>query len=210
MAINFRDPKVIKITAGLVIMLIMLVSWYFTSFKKYAEEIKKRSEELEKLQMTLAEAKRNASRFPQIKAECQKIFEEYKTLEMLMPPQRDDPEFLNKIHSAAKNTGVFIRSISLIASTKTDFYVVNPYEVQLSGTFFSFGNFLADMANYSVVTNFSDFQIAYTKKEGYNIDVQFTIKTYSIPEEEVLKTPEALKIEPQLLYTPETEKTKKK
>lgn len=210
MAINFRDPRVIKITVGLIVMLIMLISWYFTSFRKHAQIIKLRADELERLQMTLNEAKRNASRFPQIKAECQKIFDEYKTLELLMPPKRDDPEFLNKIHSAAKNTGVLIKGINVIASTKTDFYVVNPYEVSLSGSFFSLGNFLADMANYSVTTNFSDIQIAYTKKEvGYHIDAQLVIKTYSIPDEEVLKTPEALKIEPQLIYTPE-EKTKTK
>ncbi|MGB9561519.1 MAG: type 4a pilus biogenesis protein PilO, partial [bacterium] len=147
MAIDFKDPKVIKISIGFFIMLIISIVWYFTSYSRYAKIIQEKEQQLETLQFQLNEAKRNASRFPQIKAECKKIFEEYKALEMLMPPTRDDPEFLSKIHSAAKNTGVFIKGINLLASTKTDFYVVNPYEVTLSGSFFSLGNFLADMAN---------------------------------------------------------------
>jgi Tfp pilus assembly protein PilO len=209
MPVNFKDPKVIKITVGLIVMLIITISWYTTSFKKNAAEIKAKSDDLERLRVELVEAKRNAAQFSTIKAECQRIFEQYKALESLMPPQRDDPEFLNKIYSSAKNTGVFIRSINLLASTKTDFYISNPYEVQLSGTFSSLGSFLADMVNYSVLTTFSNLQVA-AKREGvFSLNSSMTITTYSIPQEEILQPPEALKLEPPPFVPPKYEKGKK-
>ncbi len=205
MAISLKDPKSIKLLVGAVIIFTITIIWYFTSYTKNAEIIAEKSERLEQLRSELLEAKRQAADYETIRARTDSIFTYYKSMESLMPTDRNVPDFLKRIAGTAKNTGIFLKNVNVLPTTKENFYEINPYSVYVAATFNSLGEFLESLANWEHLINFTGFQIMQKPTRLYSIETSFRIQSYSLPPAEVLEVPSVLREKP-----PEFKPTKEK
>ncbi|MBN1756387.1 type 4a pilus biogenesis protein PilO [bacterium] len=195
---DLKNPTTQKILGGLIIFLIILVTWYLTSYSKKAEEIRNLESQNEELALELEKIKLKAKSLDQLKEEAKEIYIKYKLLENLMPPQRNVPDFLDKLYSAAKECGVLINEITPEPSSPIDFYFSDPYTIQFITSYNQLGQFFSKVVNFPVVILPSNLRLEQNPVQGVGnqtVNVSAILTTYHITESNKLKPPKELGIE---------------
>jgi len=193
---NFKNTTLLKAIIGAVIFILIIVVWYFSNYSKKQAIITEYEDKIEELALELKKIKLKAKSLESLKKEGKEIYIKYKLLENLLPPERNVPDFLDKLYTAAKECGVLIKEISPETPQPIDFYFSDPYALEFGSSYNRMGIFLAKIVNFPVIIIPSDFKVNSVSGDETNpINVTAVLTTYHIAQGEVLEPPPELELD---------------
>ncbi len=156
---DFKDPKIQKIA---LIALSLVVIGYFWNARVYAPKaatIQGKIVERERLVTKLKNVEIKARSLEDLKKEYGDLLKRYHEIEALLPEVKQIPSFLVQLHTASSLSG---SKITIIDSQKVEtasFYDRVSFNVELTGNYHNFGQFISYIANFPFITNVSDMDI---------------------------------------------------
>jgi len=189
---DIRDPKIqIRLIFALVLVLIVYI-WGRNVFVKNINEIKNRNNQQEILNRQLIAYQAKKQTIEGLRRESEAREKEYKSLEMLLPEERQIPLFLTQMHNAAQVTKTEISQITPMGTNQVSFYNTDDFNVEVVGSYHGFGEFLSNVANFPFIANVSHLSMTgltsdEQQKEGNSIRVTFKLSTYYITGGQKLK-----------------------
>lgn len=187
---DFKDPKNQKIILGVLLGFLALYFWHNRVYSKNSQKIQAKQVQYETILTNLKNVELKAKSFENLKSEYESLLEKYKTVELLLPEEKQVPLLLTQMHQGAQNSGIFIREITPRTTYPLSFYNASDFSILMTGNYHEFGNFLSRIANFPFIANISDLNMtssasATNKKE--TVQATFKMTTYFIKEEERLK-----------------------
>jgi len=181
-AMDLRNPKNQKIVVIIVIMLGVVYLWYTQLFKPTQREIGRKKLQYQAISSKLQTVKHKAGSLQGLKRDYQRLLAQYRTVKLLLPPRRQTPALLRRLHRAAGRSEIYISEITPQTPVQMDFYAANPYLVKLKGEFHKLGKFLGYVANFPFIVNISEVKIddLEEEKSSNTIKAELKLATYNL------------------------------
>ncbi len=186
---DFKSPTVQKVAVGLLIAIALGALWYYQMYKPNLEEITTHQNELDGLRQELNKAKMKAQKYDQLMEEIDSLYTKYKLLETLMPDQQDVPDFINKLNISAANNGILIKKFNPQQPREQDFFMADPYALEISTDYHKLGFFLSEVANFPFTTTSDRLSIKSTNNQDKSMEIELSLITYHINEGDRLPKP---------------------
>ncbi len=187
---DFKDPKSQKIILGVLLGFLALYFWHNRIYSKNNQKIHVKETQYESILTNLKNVELKAKSFENLKSEYESLLERYKTVELLLPEEKQVPLLLTQMHQGAQTSGITIREITPRTTYPLSFYNASDFSVQMTGNYHEFGNLLSRIANFPFIANISDLNLTSgtsTGKKKETVQATFKMTTYFIKEEERLK-----------------------
>jgi type IV pilus assembly protein PilO len=191
---DLKDPKTQKILLGGLIFFLIVYFWYARIYSKNSEAISQKQMEYETILTNLKNVEMKAKSFESLKTEYEKLLERYQDVELLLPEEKQIPLFLTQMHFAAQSSQTGITQIVPTETVPIDFYNSSSCNIEITGSYHDFGDFLSNIANFPFIANVSDMTITglpqaapIPKPENNTITASFKLTTYWVQEGERLK-----------------------
>lgn len=187
---DFKDPKSQKIILGVLLGFLALYFWHNRIYSKNNQKIKVKETQYEAILTNLKNVELKAKSFENLKSEYESLLERYKTVELLLPEEKQVPLLLTQMHQGAQTSGITIREITPRTTYPLSFYNASDFSIQTTGNYHEFGNFLSRIANFPFIANISDLNLTNgtsTDKKKETVQATFKMTTYFIKEGERLK-----------------------
>jgi type IV pilus assembly protein PilO len=187
--LDFRNPTVQKIGGGVIIAIIIIIVWFMQMYSPNKRLIAERRNKLDGLRQKLNNAKMRANKLDAVIEERDSLYTKYKLLEKLMPTERDVSDFINKLYISATNNGIMVEKLDKKASFPQDFFMADPYELDITTSYHKLGFFLSEVANFPFTTTTSQMKLNATGDEENSLSIDLTLITYHIENGQRLKKP---------------------
>lgn len=187
---DFKDPKNQKIILGVLLGFLALYFWNNRIYSKNNQKIQAKQVQYETILTNLKNVELKAKSFENLKSEYETLLEKYKTVELLLPEEKQVPLLLTQMHQGAQTSGIVIREITPRTTYPLSFYNASDFSIEMTGNYHEFGNFLSRIANFPFIANISDLDMtssASAGKKKETVQATFKMTTYFIKEEERLK-----------------------
>jgi len=156
---NFKDPKIQIILFVVIIFLSSSYLWYSKVYSQYSEKIAAKEVEREKELLDLHNVKQKAATLDDLQREFDELQMKYKTVELLLPEQKEDEAFLSQLHAAAQITNSTVRDITPMGTQNAQFYETNTYAIEVESSYHGLGRFFSKVANFPFIVNISDLEM---------------------------------------------------
>jgi type IV pilus assembly protein PilO len=201
---DFKDSKTQKIALGVLAFFIVAYFWYSRLYVKYDNQIAQKSQEFETITTNLRNVELKAKSLDALQLEYKELMSRYNEIEALLPEVKQIPSLLVQLHTASSITGTKITRIQPKPLSSEEFYNIASFEIEMTGTYHDFGQFVGYVANFPFIANVSQVEItalqlaiqkppANKKKDDLvdlskeeTITAKFTLSTYFVKEEERL------------------------
>jgi len=198
---DFKDPKVQKIALTGVVFFILVYFWYSRVYTGQASQIETKQSEYQTMITNLRNVEMKSKSLEALQAEYEDLLVKYREIEELLPEVKMVPSFLVQLHTASSLTGTKIVSITPQPIQPESFYNVASYDVELTGGYHEFGQFISYIANFPFIVNVSNVKLeaitvanlGQTKENKGSVDenntlkANFTLSTYYVKAEERLR-----------------------
>lgn len=166
---NLRDPKVVRILLGAVLIITVSYVYFGTRVAPFTYQVRKdrieaMEQEYAKLSADLEKARQMVGRLPQLEAEYRRLHEQWLAAQELLPGEQEMPDLLRKVTTAGHRAGVEFMLFQPGAPViKTD-YKDHPVKITVRGGYHQFGVFLSRLANLNRIVNVSNLDIKSASK----------------------------------------------
>jgi len=191
---DLKDPKAQKILLGGLIFFLILYFWYARIYSKNTQVISQKQTEYENMLTHLKNVEMKAKSFENLKTEYEKLLKRYKEVELLLPEEKQIPLFLTQMHFAAQSSQAGITQIVPMETVPIDFYNASSFNIEMTGSYHDFGDFLSGIANFPFIANVYAVTITGVPQEvqvpgseDKTITASFKLTSYHIQEGERLK-----------------------
>jgi type IV pilus assembly protein PilO len=189
---DFRDPRNQIRFIFIVALCIIIFIWGKNVFFRNIQEIKSKNSQQENLNKQLLAFQAKKQTIEGLRQESEAREREYKSLELLLPEERQIPLFLTQMHGAAQATHTEIVQITPLGAAPVSFYNIDNFNIEVVSNYHGFGEFLSNIANFPFIANASNISMTglsadEQEKRGISIRVSFKLSTYYIKEGEKLK-----------------------
>ncbi len=191
---DLKDTKTQKILLGGLIFFLIFYFWYARIYSKNSQVISQKQTEYENILTNLKNVEMKARSFENLKTEYEKLLKRYKEVELLLPEEKQIPLFLTQMHFAAQSSQTGITQIVPMETAPIGFYNASSFNIEMTGSYHDFGNFLSNIANFPFIANVSDVTITGISQEAQvpvsedrTITTSFKLTSYHIQEGERLK-----------------------
>jgi type IV pilus assembly protein PilO len=201
---DFRDPKIQKISLGIVAFFVVVYFWYTRLYSKYDIQLSGMTGEYETMITNLKNVEMKSKSLDALKLEYADLLGRYQEIEQLLPEVKQIPSFLVQLHTASSLTGTKIVKIEPQPIKPESFYNVASFSIEMTGTYHDFGKFIGYVANFPFIANVSGLDLKAvagsntatpaTNDEGIAVELQkptvtasFTLSTYFVKPEERLQ-----------------------
>ncbi len=169
---DFKDPKVQKIFIGVVAFLIISYFWYNRLFAVYNQKLTQMTEEYSSMITDLKNVEMKSKSLNALKSEYEELLGRYTEIEQLLPEVKQIPSFLVQLHTASSLTGTKITKIEPKPIASESFYNVAAFDIEMTGAFHDFGQFLGYVANFPFIANISEVEIKATQVANTNVETE--------------------------------------
>lgn len=159
MAFDVKDPKNQKILVAALAFLIVIYFWYSRVYTSYAEQIDTKTQEFETVTTHLKSVEMKAKSLDALKLEYQELLSRYEEIEALLPEVKMIPSILVQLHTASSLTGTKVSRVQPLPIESADFYDVASFEIEMTGTYHDFGQFVSYVANFPFIANLANMEI---------------------------------------------------
>ncbi len=205
---DLKDPKTQKFVIALLAAFVVVYLWYSRVYQSYDAKIDMKSQEFETITTDLKNVEMKAKSLEALKLEYGDLLKRYNEIEALLPEVKQIPSMLVQLHTASAITGARITKLEPQQIGSEEFYNIASYNIEMTGTYHDFGQFISYVANFPFIANVSNMNIktqnvSITKagqanvespskpmeigKKKETITASFTLSTYYVKEEERLK-----------------------
>ncbi|HEX9916765.1 MAG TPA: type 4a pilus biogenesis protein PilO [candidate division Zixibacteria bacterium] len=189
---DIRDPRNQVRFIFILVLCFVIFLWGKNIFFRNIQEIRNKNNQQENLNKQLVAFQAKKQTIEGLREESEAREREYKSLELLLPEERQIPLFLTQMHGAAQTTQTEIIQITPVGTATVSFYNVDNFNVEVVSNYHGFGRFLSNIANFPFIANISNISMtglstAEQENENKSIRVSFKLTTYYIKEGEKLK-----------------------
>lgn len=191
---DLKDSKTQKLLLGGLILFLIIYFWYARIYSKNSQAVSQKQIEYENILANLKNVEMKAKSFESLKTEYEKLLKRYKEVELLLPEEKQIPWFLTQMHFAAQSSQTSITQVIPLGAVPIQFYNANTFNVEISGLYHNFGDFLSNVANFPFIACVTEVTITgapqeaqVPKGEDKTITASFKLNTYYIQEGERLK-----------------------
>ncbi len=182
MDIDVRDPKVIRWLLAVLVILILVPAYFFTSVVPFTwqarhAEIAKLDARHQELSRDLEKARLLVRNLARVEKEYQILHEQWSVAQMLLPQKNEIPVLLRKVTAAGSQSGVDFQLFRPQPPVPREFYAENPVEVKIQAGYHQTGVFLSRLANLNRIVNVSNLKLKGLDKQE---DQPFTVETSMI------------------------------
>lgn len=191
---DLKDPKIQKFLLGGLVIFLVFYFWYARIYSKNTTLIEQKQVQYENLMSDLKIVEMKTKSFEGLKEEYEKLLERYHKVERLLPEEKQIPQLLMQMHSAASANQIGIIQIIPRDAVPVSFYKVSSFDIEISGSYHNLGRFLSSIANFPFLANVSNVTITalpqgeqIPEQKGKSITTSLRLTTYYVKEEERLK-----------------------
>ncbi|MFQ5510580.1 MAG: type 4a pilus biogenesis protein PilO [Candidatus Krumholzibacteriia bacterium] len=165
---NLKDPKVVKILLGVVVVGLLSYVYFGTTVLPFGYQVRKArittlEQEYSKLNADLEKARKTVGRLAQLEAEYDRLHEQWLDARELLPEEHEMPDLLRKVTTAGNKAGVeFMLFQPTPVEIKTD-YKAHPVKIKVRGGYHQLGIFLSRLANMDRIINVSSLDVTTAK-----------------------------------------------
>jgi type IV pilus assembly protein PilO len=201
---DLKDPKIQKISLGVLAFFIVVYFWYTRLYSNYDNQIELKNQEFETITTNLRNVELKAKSLDALKAEYVELIDRYHEIEALLPEAKQIPSLLVQLHTASSLTGTKITRVQPLPINSEEFYNIATFEIEMTGTYHDFGSFISYIANFPFIANVSNVEIRAKNlaisaaaaqsedavkeiKKKETVTATFTLSTYFVREDERLE-----------------------
>jgi len=184
-AIDLRDPKVLRFFLGL-LLLVALVYVYFNFIAKDTREsITSLEDQLRMKQMELNQLRAQTSEDMAVMSQQIEMYQqELENLDRFLPRQYSQDDVLEMLTMKAASSGIQIVNLNPLPMTLQGQYAVYSWQIRLTGRYHRLGVFFDQLTQETMMTAITDLNIQQLKAaEGKfdNIEASFVFSAYTQP-----------------------------
>ena len=184
--INLQNlPPAARIAIALVPTVLIIVLFFFLSYKPKAAEIKKFKADIISQEKEIAKNEAKVAKLSEIKEKYKELEFSLKLLSQQLPEEKEVSDLLKQISDHGVKSGLSIKLWkpgSKQVHPSNIVYVI-PVSVKMSGTYHNLGTFFSRLTGLSRIVNTEDITMKKTssQKEGRlaAIDISFKTQTFS-------------------------------
>ena len=192
---DLKDPKTQKFLLGSLVIFLVLYFWYARIYSKNTTLIDQKQVQYENLMSDLKIVEMKAKSFEGLREEYKDLLARYHKVERLLPEEKQIPQLLMQMQSAASVNQTGIIQIVPRVAVPVSFYNVSSFDIEISGSYHNLGGFLSNIANFPFLANVSNVTITALaqgeqvpeQKGNSSITTSMKLATYYVKEEEKLK-----------------------
>jgi type IV pilus assembly protein PilO len=200
---DFKDPKVQKISLGVAAFFVVVYFWYTRLYSKYDAQLSNMTREYETMITNLKNVEMKSKSLDALKIEYEDLLGRYHEIEQLLPEVKQIPSFLVQLHTASSLTETKIAKIEPQPIVPEKFYNVAGFQIDMAGTYHDFGKFIGYVANFPFIANVSGLKITSSspanvaasgseqpgamEQQKPTITASFVLSTYFVKPEERLQ-----------------------
>ncbi len=156
---DFRDPKVQKISMVAIAFIIVVYFWHARMYAPKAEAITQKTEERERMVTKLKNVEMKAKSLEDLKKEYGDLLDRYHDIEALLPEVKQIPSYLVQLHTASVLSNCKITKLEPQETQSESFYDAAKFKVELTGSYHGFGQFMSYCANFPFITNITEMDL---------------------------------------------------
>jgi len=172
--------KRMQIILWIVFLVLFVYLNYSYIYLPRNEKIQQLDQQISTLQEKIAEGRRIAARLDELKKEYQELTARLQFVEVLLPTEKEIPEFLVLLEDTMEEFNINFNNFSPqnLAQDKDAIYARLPIKMTYTADYFEIIKFLDRLENFPRIVDIQDLRINPTGENAENINVTMTMFTY--------------------------------
>lgn len=152
------------------------VVYFWQPMSKKIEEL---NQKIERSDADIAEARHQAARLPQLRAQIETLQAQAEDAEKRLPKGKEVPELLETLTDLARSYGITVTSFSPGKPSGQQYFIEIPYQVSIRGGYHDVGRFLTALALQERIFHSRSLTLNPSKgNPGETVTGQFTLVTF--------------------------------
>ncbi|PIE64780.1 MAG: pilus assembly protein PilO [Desulfobacterales bacterium] len=156
--------KKLKITIGVLLMIIPIALFFFFFFKPSEETITALENKRNQLQREIKNLRQKERNKPKLLAQVAEIEEEFETAAQMLPKDKEIPKLLTDISALGRNAGLDFLTFIPGADIPKDFYSEIPVNINVRGPYHSMGFFFDQVSKLDRIVTVSNVTLSNPNK----------------------------------------------
>jgi len=175
-----KISKRLSIVIFVVFLLIFAYLFYTFVYEPRNTRIQQLDTQISSLQAKIAEGRRVAARLDDLKREYRELTERLKFVEVLLPTEKEIPEFLVLLQDTMDEFNIDFTNFSPqnLAQEREAIYARLPINMTYTADYFETINFLDRLENFPRIVDVKDLKINPSGDDQKNINVTMTMFAY--------------------------------
>lgn len=175
---NFGSwPMPVKLACAVLVLVVVLVLGYMLSITDLNNTLARLQQKETDLMKQYEDKAYKAKNLDQYRAQLADMNEQFGALLQQLPKDTEVPGLLEDITHTGEGSGLEINKIELGKESKKQFYAELPINIQVTGDFHGFGNFVSGVAALPRIVTLHDFSIG-SGKNNKLLSMTVTAETY--------------------------------
>lgn len=176
--VNLNDPRVQKVIAGILFLIIGLYLIYNFMIAPQSEKINELKSQKSSLEQEVKKLIRIKRALPKKKKEIENKKEEIKIIKEYLPSKKDEHTLLQSISELVSNSNLAMSSINFEElKSKKDFKQFN-ISLKLKGTYHNLGSFLSSLSKLSRIVNVGNITLSSINQDNFSISIDLNLISY--------------------------------
>lgn len=154
------------------------VAAYFLVFRPMNAEVKHLKDEIGHRESLLAKLKEETARNADLERANLEIAESIRQIEARLPTNKEIDAIVRQVSDVAVESGLQPPSIKSAKAVPAGLYMEQPLEMETTGSFVGFRNFLSRVEKMERITRIHNMKIAEHNKDGAEVKVSFSLSIY--------------------------------
>ena len=153
----FEKIEAIKMQFRVLILVgtivVFAIAFFMLVYRPQTEEIKKTTDNIDRLNGQLTRAKIQRKKLPERRAEMEKVDAEFKEALKLLPNEKDIPGLLKKVTELGNESMLDFRVFQLRKERPMEFYIEIPVAIEIRGTYHNVAVFFDKVGHMERIMN---------------------------------------------------------
>lgn len=169
-----------KIFIFIVLLAILAYLFYSYVYEPRAARIKELDQQISSLQTRLAEGRRIAARLDILKKEYQELTERMEFIEVLLPKEKDIPDFLVLLQDTMDEYNIDFTNFSPqnLVQEQDAIYARLPISMTYNANYFETIRFLDRLENFPRIVDVRDLKLNPSSEDAEDVNITMTMFTY--------------------------------
>jgi type IV pilus assembly protein PilO len=164
-------PLGAKIGIGAGLAAVVAFAYWFIFYAETSKKIDAAILQRRQLESQLAAQQQAHESYIADKAELELRTQRTRDFNKVLPPDKEQPEFLAAVQQAATGSGVNIVNYAFLDEQPQAFYVKDPMRVEVTGKFHQIAKFMYEIGKLDRVINMENVELINPKVQGDEVDL---------------------------------------
>lgn len=177
-------PPLLRKLVIIAILLITLSFGYFFDLNDLADQLDTTTAERQSLQETYARTHHQVINLDTYRSQVNTVKQSLNLLTQQLPTTNEEAALLEELSQQASSSGLQFQSIKPLPEERKGFYIEQPFELLLRGSYHGFGEFVSNISNLQRIVTIHDFSLRDSTPGSGKLEIVVVVKTYWIAQQE--------------------------